>query len=98
MAESLTREGLIQTLHEGLRLPKYRCREVINIIIAELAEALIQNRRVELRGFGTFEPRIRPPRKARNFRTGEMIRAPAKRYIRFRPGLRLKKALRFVSR
>ena len=42
--------------------------------------------RIELRNFGVFEVRERKPRKARNPRTGENVKVPAKLVVTFKPG------------
>src|SRR5450755_3183376 len=45
---------------------------------------------MELRNFGVFEVRKRQPRKARNPRTGEKVKTPAKLVVAFTPGRRMK--------
>ena len=42
--------------------------------------------RIELRNFGVFEVKQRKPRKARNPRTGEKVKVPAKLVVTFKPG------------
>ena len=59
-----------------------------------IIEALQNGLKVNISGFGAFEVRHRPPRKARNPRTGETIQVPARKSAAFRPGKRLKEALR----
>ena len=46
---------------------------VVNTILDEITEALGRGDRVELRGFGAFSAKIRPPRIGRNPRTGEAV-------------------------
>jgi nucleoid DNA-binding protein len=62
-------------------------------IINAMAAALAAGETVELRGLGTFEPRERRGRTARNPRTGEAVIVPARRYVFFRPCGKLKKAV-----
>jgi hypothetical protein len=45
-------------------------------------------------GFGTFYTRIHKGRKARNFKTGELIKYKDVRQAAFKPGVLLKKAVR----
>jgi len=47
---------------------------------------LIQDGRVELRGFGAFSTRARDARTGRNPRTGESVDVSAKRVPYFKPG------------
>ena len=61
---------------------------------AAMRDALIDECRIEIRGFGSLtveHAKAKPG--ARNPRTGERVYVPARRKVRFRPGLLLKKAL-----
>ena len=59
---------------------------VVNTVFEEITAALARGSRVELRGFGAFSVKRRPPRQGRNPRTGETIKIPAKQYPSFTPG------------
>lgn len=61
-------------------------REIINLMI----DALANDERIEIRGFGSFSLHHREPRQARNPRTGEIVMVGAKAVPHFKPG----KALR----
>lgn len=62
----------------------------VKAILDGIAEALVQNRRVEVRGFGTFNLKRRPPRIGRNPKTGEKVEVPAKAVPHFKPGKELR--------
>jgi len=51
-----------------------------------VGECLSQGGRIEIRGFGSFDLRHRPPRIARNPKSGEAVNLPAKVAIHFKPG------------
>lgn len=54
--------------------------------------------RIEIRDFGVFEVKAtRAKTKARNPRTNELIFVPAHRKTHFRPGKRMKEALRLLG-
>lgn len=59
-------------------------------ILDTIADALAQDRRVELRGFGAFTARVRPARAGRNPRTGEPVDVPEKRTPFFKAGKELR--------
>ena len=46
---------------------------IVNAVLDEITEALSEGNRVELRGFGAFSVKNRPPRSGRNPRTGEPV-------------------------
>jgi len=58
----------------------------LNCILNQMINTLAQGERIEIRGFGSFDLRHRPPRLARNPKTGEAISLPAKVGIHFKPG------------
>ncbi|WP_084420984.1 integration host factor subunit beta [Henriciella litoralis] len=63
---------------------------IVAVILEEIAEALANGDRVELRGFGAFSVRERKPRVGRNPRTGEKVMVEAKSVPFFRPGKELR--------
>lgn len=58
----------------------------VNYILERMSNALAQNKRIEIRGFGSFSLRHRPPRRAHNPKTGERVFTHAKYSPHFKPG------------
>jgi integration host factor subunit beta len=78
---------LVRALNE--KLPELQVKDVelaLNCILRQLADAIVQGERIEIRGFGSFDLHHRPPRIARNPKTGEAINLPAKVALHFKPG------------
>ena len=63
---------------------------VVNTILEEITVSLEQGHRVELRGFGAFSVRNRPPRQGRNPRTGESVAVKEKHVPFFKTGKELR--------
>ncbi|MEQ1557711.1 MAG: integration host factor subunit beta [Methyloglobulus sp.] len=77
----------------NLKLPELQGKDValaIDCIVGQMVDALVQGRRIEIRGFGSFSVRHRPPRLARNPKTGESVDLPAKVATHFKPGKELR--------
>jgi len=51
-----------------------------------ITQTLVEEGRIELRNFGVFEVKKRKPRKARNPRTGEKVKVPARLVVTFKAG------------
>jgi integration host factor subunit beta len=71
------------------KLPELKESDVasaLDCILGQMTEALVQGERVEIRGFGSFSLRHRPPRIARNPKTGETVNLPAKVATHYKPG------------
>ena len=50
----------------------------VAVILGAIAASMITGNRAEMRGFGTFGVTLRPPRMARNPRTGASVSVPAR--------------------
>ena len=87
----MVKSELVRALNE--KLPELQVRDVelaLNCMLNQMADALVEGERIEIRGFGSFDLRHRPPRIARNPRTGEAVNLPAKVAIHFKPGKEMK--------
>ena len=83
----MIKSELIRALKE--KLPELQVRDVelaLNCILGQMADALVQGNRIEIRGFGSFDLHCRPPRIARNPKTGEAVNLPTKLAVHFKPG------------
>ena len=91
MQEKLTKAAIIENLHNKLGYNKDQIPVVIDELFEEIKDGLKDSRVIELRGFGTFEVRIRKGRaKARNPKTGEVVAVERHGVAIFRPGKELK--------
>lgn len=66
---------------------------IVNAILDEITETLAAGNRVELRGFGAFSIKNRPPREGRNPRTGETVQVEEKWVPFFKTGKELRERL-----
>ena len=87
----MVKSKLVRALSE--KLPGLQQRDVelaLNCILAQMADALVEGERIEIRVFGSFNLHHRPARLARNPRTGETVDLPAKVKVHFKPGKEMK--------
>jgi nucleoid DNA-binding protein len=61
-------------------------KQVVQMALDAITEALASERRLELRNFGVFEVRVRKARMARNPGTGEKVTVPARKKVTFKVG------------
>jgi integration host factor subunit beta len=88
----MTKAELVDHVAERVQLPKYQTETVVTIVLQGIMDALRAGDKVELRGFGSFRLRRRPPRVGRNPKTGDTVQIPATQVPWFRAG----KALRML--
>ncbi len=75
----MTKSELIDTLeHENPHLSRAECTRMVDIFFEGIVQTLEAGARVELRGFGSFVPRYRAPRRSRNPRNGESLMTKGK--------------------
>jgi integration host factor subunit beta len=66
---------------------------IVSTVLDAITKALAAGNRVELRGFGAFSVKTRPPRTGRNPRTGSPVTVSQKRAPFFRTGKELRERL-----
>ena len=66
---------------------------LVNAILDEISDAMTRGDRVELRGFGAFSVKSRPPRVGRNPRTGDQVEVDAKHVPFFKTGKEMRERL-----
>jgi nucleoid DNA-binding protein len=82
----VTKKEIVKTISEEIGLTQLKTKEIVQKTFDAIVEALVDERRIELRNFGVFEVKRRAARKARNPRTGDRVVVPAKFVVIFKPG------------
>jgi integration host factor subunit beta len=87
----MTKSGLIEVVAERTpHISKKDTEIVVNTIFDAMTQALHQGERIEIRGFGSFQVKVREAREGRNPKTGEPVHISAKRTPFFKVGKELK--------
>ncbi|MDP0589843.1 MAG: integration host factor subunit beta [Candidatus Endonucleobacter bathymodioli] len=83
----MTRSELIERIVElQLQLSIKDVEMAVKTVIDQMAHALSNGNRIEIRGFGGFSLHYRPPKSGRNPKTGETIHLKEKYVPHFKPG------------
>ncbi|TNE49162.1 MAG: integration host factor subunit beta [Deltaproteobacteria bacterium] len=87
----MTKSELIAAMSEKRRdISKKDIEMVVNTIFDSMRQALIDNDRIEIRGFGSFTIKHREARQGRNPKTGSSVSIPSKRVPFFTVGKELR--------
>lgn len=90
----MTKSELIARLIEmNPHLSPRDAERVVATVFGEIADALADGDRVELRGFGAFSVKKRDARVGRNPRTGETVQVGVKNAPYFKTGKELRERL-----
>lgn len=90
--KKFTKAEIVDSVYQKTGMNRKEIRAILDLLIDEIKDALIKRIVIELRGFGTFEVKIRKGRqKARNPRTGAPVSVNSHGIAVFRPGRELKR-------
>lgn len=91
MSKKLTKAEIVENIFQKLNTKKILIIRTVDLVFEELKKALIQDKIIELRGFGTFEIKTRKGKLARNPKTGAKVKVENHGVVIFRAGRDLKK-------
>ena len=83
---------LVDTVAGETKNAKTVVEEILRSALASIEGSVAKGDTVNLVGFGRFEVYQRTARVGRNLRTGETLKIPATRSVRFKVGKRLRDA------
>lgn len=90
----MNKSDLVDGVSERLPSLAYKDVEIIiNRIFDGMTEALARGERIEIRGFGSFEVRVRQPRAGRNPKTGAQVQVTTRRIPFFKVGKDLRERI-----
>jgi len=86
----MTKADLVVVLEKQAHLPAHTAEKVVNIIFDSMIEALYDDDRIEIRGFGSFANRNYKAYEGRNPKTGKIVKVEPKKVPFFKVGKQLK--------
>ncbi|MGB8953091.1 MAG: HU family DNA-binding protein [Candidatus Aminicenantales bacterium] len=89
----MIKADLINIIAKELNIPKQEAELGVNQFFETIKEAILRGEEIEVRGFGSFRFRKRPPRSGRNPRTGDPVKVPPKKILYFKPSKLLKEMI-----
>ena len=89
----MIKADLIAKISKDLNVPKQDAETGVNLFFDTINDALLAGEEIEIRGFGSFRFRSRPPRAGRNPLTGDPVQVPPKKVLYFKPSKLLKELI-----
>lgn len=89
----MTKAELITLIAEKGEYTKKDAEKALGTIVDVITESLAKGEKVQIVGFGTFEVRNKKEKIAKNPKTKEPIKVPAKKAPAFKAGKALKEAV-----
>jgi len=89
----MLKKNVVDSISSELSMQKQDVRLAVDIILETMGNALVEGRRIELRGYGSFSVRTRKSRLTKNPRTGKMMDIPERKTLHFTMSKSLKETL-----
>lgn len=86
----MNKSQLIEALAKAENLTEKKAELIVNVIIENMTDTLVQNDRIEIRGFGSFKVKSYDGYQGRNPKTGKIIEVAEKKLPFFKVGKELK--------
>ena len=86
----MTKANIVDEVSKAIGLTKVETEAVLDGVIFYIIDSLKRGERVDMRGFGSFFVKQRPPREARNPATSEIVKLDQ----RYDPIFKVSKLLR----
>ncbi len=90
----MNKQELVNKIAKDHGLTKSAAAAAVETFLGEITRSLKKGDAITFVGFGTFKTSQRKARVARNPQTGEAIKIPKRRVVRFTPGKALKQAVK----
>ncbi|HPD57422.1 MAG TPA: HU family DNA-binding protein [Smithellaceae bacterium] len=85
----MTKAELIEAMATGADITKAAAALALDAYVDAVSKELKKGGKISLVGFGTFSISKRKAREGRNPKTGETLKIPAKKVVKFKPGKEL---------
>ena len=89
----MNKSELLKAISEKSGSTIKEAEKFLDSFVGAVMEAMQKGDDVMLVGFGTFSVAKRAERTGRNFKTGALVKVPASKSVKFRPGKMLKDAV-----
>ena len=89
----MNQSELVDKVAQKTTLTQAAATEAVRAVVQAVLESLVAGEPVRVSGLGTFNVAARPARDGRNPQTGESIKIPASKAVRFHAGKTIKDAL-----
>jgi integration host factor subunit beta len=96
--DAVNKSDLIEVLSEKIKnLSRKEIEVIVDTIFDKMTQALAAGDRIEVRGFGSFEVRVREPRQGRNPKTGASVYVGTRKVPFFKVGKELRQRVNAIA-
>lgn len=91
--QCLTKADLAEAIYSALPVDKQKAAIIVEDYVEIIKDALANEGKVMLSGFGSYKVKYKPARRGRNPQTGDSITLRSRKVVKFQPSQLLRKAI-----
>ena len=81
---------IAEEITQRVGIPRVTALQAVDVILNEMKKSLVNGERIEIRGFGVFQKKLRKKSVGRDIQRGQTIDIPETYTIKFKPGIEMK--------
>ncbi|MDJ0835071.1 MAG: HU family DNA-binding protein [Acidobacteriota bacterium] len=78
---------IAEQIAERVEIPRVTALQAVDVILDEMKNSLVRGERIEIRGFGVFQKKLRKKSVGRDIQRAKTIEIPETNTIKFKPGI-----------
>lgn len=81
---------IAENITKKVDIPRVLALKAVDAILDSMKDALVQGQRIEIRGFGIFQKKLRKKSVGRDIQRAKTIVIPETHTVKFKPGISMK--------
>jgi len=77
---------IAENIAQSASIPRVTALKAVDVILEEMTKSLVDGDRIEIRGFGVFEKKLRKKSVGRDIQKGKTIEIPETYTVKYKPG------------
>ncbi len=78
---------IAEQIADRVSIPRVTALKAVDVILDEMKNALVRGERIEIRGFGVFQKKLRKKSVGRDIQRAQTIDIPETHTVKFKPGI-----------
>lgn len=80
---------IAEMISERASIPRVTALKAVDVILEEMTDSLVRGDRIEIRGFGVFQKKLRKKSVGRDIQRAKTIEIPETYTVKFKPGIEM---------
>ncbi len=81
---------IAEQIADRVAIPRVTALQAVDVILDEMKNSLVRGDRIEIRGFGVFQKKLRKKSVGRDIQREKTIEIPETHTIKFKPGIAMR--------